>query len=108
MNISKIAAPSGAAGLIAGWTAGAMRVIARSMKRLLPTLIVCLLAGAANAQQFGQQYRFLAGAGAVPCSEFANYYRNDPKMADAMFFSWAQGYISGINNALIRAHEPFY
>jgi hypothetical protein len=37
------------------------------------------------------------GPGTETCAEVAQYYRQDPKLAKALFFSWAQGFLSGVN-----------
>jgi len=37
------------------------------------------------------------GVGAKTCGVFANYYKINPKLADDLYFSWAQGFLSGIN-----------
>jgi hypothetical protein len=39
------------------------------------------------------------GAGAYTCGQFADAYRNDPRGAEDGFFAWAQGYMSGLNEA---------
>jgi hypothetical protein len=37
------------------------------------------------------------GVGTVTCAEFAQNYLRDPKTAELAFFSWAQGFLTGIN-----------
>jgi hypothetical protein len=37
------------------------------------------------------------GIGNKTCAEFGKLYRHDPEMAENVFFSWAQGYLSGAN-----------
>ena len=39
------------------------------------------------------------GDGVLSCAEFANRYRANPDSEDR-FFDWAQGFMSGINDAL--------
>ena len=41
------------------------------------------------------------GWGTVTCTAFANMYRGDPKLVEEHLFDWAQGFMSGINSALI-------
>jgi hypothetical protein len=33
----------------------------------------------------------------MSCSEFAEFYQKEPSRAESVMFSWAQGYMSGIN-----------
>ncbi len=42
----------------------------------------------------------MRGAGLTPCSEFTDLYETDPAAAEAFFYSWAQGLMSGMNVAL--------
>ena len=39
------------------------------------------------------------GAGTKSCAVFARTYKDKPKTADMIYFSWAQGYMSGVNLA---------
>lgn len=41
----------------------------------------------------------MAGAGWVSCAEFAQHYQADPKGTEEYFYAWAQGYMSGLNQA---------
>jgi hypothetical protein len=43
-----------------------------------------------------QQYVSM-GAGTKSCAVFARTYKEKPKSADTIYFSWAQGYMSGVN-----------
>jgi hypothetical protein len=70
------------------------RVTARNMKHAITCFswlgvigVVC----PAEAQTI------LKGPGGVTCGEYAETYRRDPAFADFGFFSWVQGYMSGIN-----------
>ena len=42
------------------------------------------------------------GFGAYSCAEFANLYTEDP-MVENTFFSWAQGFMSGLNHPFLNA-----
>jgi hypothetical protein len=46
------------------------------------------------------------GAGAVSCAEFARMYQGDPVHVEDAFFSWAQGFMSGINLAAVTTQRP--
>jgi hypothetical protein len=41
-----------------------------------------------------------AGLGLVSCAVFAKEYGNSPDYAETMWFSWLQGYMSGMNAVL--------
>jgi hypothetical protein len=41
----------------------------------------------------------VAGAGAYSCAEIAEVFRQNPDQTSAMIFTWAQGYMSGLNVA---------
>jgi hypothetical protein len=62
----------------------------------LGLLVFCFtvtLAGFADAQIIAK------GIGAGSCAEYAQFYRADPHGSDSIFLTWAQGYLSGINEA---------
>ena len=57
---------------------------------------VCLsvIAATAHAEPFSNM-----GIGVLTCAQFVEHYRADPAIEDR-FFDWAQGFMSGINDAL--------
>ena len=46
------------------------------------------------------------GLGASTCAEFAEMYRASPAQTERAFYSWAQGYMSGMNDNLILLKLP--
>jgi hypothetical protein len=42
----------------------------------------------------------VVGRGAETCGSFATTYSRDPQRAEALYYSWAQGYMSGFNFAI--------
>lgn len=42
------------------------------------------------------------GVGTATCAQFAQQFTKNPSLAEAMFFSWAQGYMSGLNELYWR------
>ena len=44
----------------------------------------------------------IAGAGWVSCAEFAQKYQIDPGYTEEYFYAWAQGYMSGLNQAVLQ------
>jgi hypothetical protein len=58
------------------------------------TLMTTISAGAENA---------LWGVGAKTCGIFARNYLINPKLADDLYHSWAQGFMSGLNYAKAEA-----
>jgi hypothetical protein len=45
------------------------------------------------------------GVGSVSCAEFAKMYQGDPDNAELVFFSWAQGFMSGLNMAAMAGEK---
>ncbi len=43
----------------------------------------------------------LAGAGAFPCAEFTDQYKENPRKVEGVYFTWAQGFMSGLNAGLV-------
>ncbi len=44
------------------------------------------------------------GPGTMSCTEFATAYRDNPK-DESLFFSWALGFMSGLNSELLQRGE---
>ena len=65
------------------------------MKRLLLTTIVLAIFIPRNARAVDG---IIGGGGAFTCSEFGKEYKEDPE-SEHMFFTWAQGFMSGLNAA---------
>ena len=63
---------------------------------VLALVLVGLVAAPAGAQQ---EYSIM-GMGASSCAKFGETYRMNPSMAEVIYFSWAQGYLSGLNTGL--------
>lgn len=45
------------------------------------------------------------GPGTMSCADFGSAYRDDPKNAENLFFSWALGFMSGLNTELLEHGE---
>jgi hypothetical protein len=45
------------------------------------------------------------GVGTLTCRQFANMYRGHPELVENVFFTWAQGFMTGVNYAKIAAHS---
>jgi hypothetical protein len=45
------------------------------------------------------------GPGTVSCAEFGKAYHENPKAAENLFFSWALGFMSGLNTELLQHGE---
>ena len=69
--------------------------------RIIPTLAMLLAAGVASAQTKDQLAELgLAGVGATPCREVIAHFgqsEQSRKISELVYLSWAQGFISGIN-----------
>jgi hypothetical protein len=48
----------------------------------------------------------LKGFGSGTCADYANAARLDQTEADLMFFTWAQGYLSGVNMERLLKRQP--
>lgn len=46
------------------------------------------------------------GAGAFTCGQFAEKYRQAPKVVEGIYFGWAQGFMSGLNASTFADHSP--
>lgn len=55
---------------------------------------------------FSEPYMTM-GAGTTSCAHFAKRYASDGATAEIIFFSWAQGYISGINMMSATTNKTF-
>lgn len=42
------------------------------------------------------------GPGNLSCAEFARMYANDPEQTEMVFYAWAEGYMTGLNMALLK------
>lgn len=58
----------------------------------LATLVVLVTAGLGE-----DEVGTIAGAGWVPCGEYAQRYRDNPQGTEDYVHAWAQGYMSGVN-----------
>jgi len=65
---------------------------AKLRRVLTAAFLICANTG--HAEPFSNM-----GIGMLTCAEFVEHYRADPAIEDR-FFDWAQGFISGINDAL--------
>jgi hypothetical protein len=69
-----------------------------TMRSVTLTIIIALMTTiSANAETA------LWGVGAKTCGIFASNYLINPKLADDLYHSWAQGFMSGINYAKMEA-----
>jgi hypothetical protein len=67
------------------------------MKRVTIVAVLLLIPNVGQAQNWTQ----LAGAGMMTCSNFAEAYRQSPDVAEMFYFSWAQGFMSGMNSVYL-------
>jgi len=66
-------------------------------------LVVALGATHATAQE---NKAVLMGVGTTTCAQYADEYRRNPTGADPVFFSWAQGFMSGLNMTQMALKRP--
>jgi hypothetical protein len=71
------------------------------MIRLIPVVaVVWALVSAAVAED-----AVMRGEGTSACQDFVRDYRYEPAFARATFGKWAEGYMSGLNQALAFKHQ---
>ncbi|MGH6817307.1 MAG: hypothetical protein ACREC1_00870 [Methylovirgula sp.] len=75
------------------------------MRRLLAVAFFASMVGMANAGSPPQGQRY--GAGMQSCAQFARLYAANPEITEDLFFSWAQGFISGLNIEALIQNRPF-
>jgi hypothetical protein len=46
----------------------------------------------------------IAGAGTFTCAKYGELYRKSPDAAEAVYYNWAQGFMSGINGVKLAAN----
>ena len=63
---------------------------------------VCVLS---SAMAEGTNFN-VAGAGASTCAQFAQAYATSPDGAEPLYFTWAQGFMSGLNTSAIARKTP--
>jgi len=59
---------------------------------------------ASGTVQAKAQDHTLNGVGATTCAQFASKYGQNPSVIEAVYFSWAQGYMSGLNVGALAFH----
>ncbi|MGB8630218.1 MAG: hypothetical protein WCD69_12635 [Xanthobacteraceae bacterium] len=68
------------------------------MNKILATVALAATCfGVTPAHAADQQWTFM-GVGTETCAQFAREYMKNPEQTDLVFFSWAQGYMSAIND----------
>jgi hypothetical protein len=63
---------------------------------------LCLSLGSSAAEN---DYATM-GLGSASCGKFAEIFRLGPSRAEEEFFDWAQGFMSGLNMALLMNKPP--
>jgi hypothetical protein len=44
----------------------------------------------------------------MSCAQFAKNYASDPERTELIYFSWAQGFMSGYDFAEMREKQPYF
>jgi hypothetical protein len=65
------------------------------------SICVILIAGA-HSSAYAQNSAVIGG-GTATCGQYAESYKRSPANADAVFMSWAQGFLSGWKLSLLKA-----
>jgi hypothetical protein len=69
-----------------------------------PLVAIATICSSAESQASSTESAW-AGIGASSCGEFSEMYRSDPNQAEFMFFSWAQGFMSGLNTGTFNTDK---
>jgi hypothetical protein len=69
---------------------------------VLVTLAIVLSAGKEASSDSDEAS---AGVGSQSCAQFAQQYTATPDPTETLYFTWAQGYMSGFNRGLLLASE---
>jgi hypothetical protein len=48
------------------------------------------------------------GPGTATCAEFGRSFKQTPELTEAMYYSWAQGFMSASNLALLLSKQPVH
>lgn len=70
-------------------------------------IVVFFYSATAFADSTKHESAFI-GAGSLTCAKFAELYRQAPEDAEAIFFQWAQGFMSGLNAAGLIHDTAFH
>ncbi len=69
-------------------------------------VLIGVFAAIGSAQCLAQEeVGTIAGAGWVPCAEFAQLYQQNPKDTETYYFAWAQGYMTGLNDSAVFSRK---
>lgn len=52
------------------------------------------------------QQATLAGLGSLTCGQYAEWYKENPKMVEVVFFEWAQGFMSAVETVTQSLGKP--
>jgi len=77
----------------------------RNLILLFGALLVLLSTAAFSAETSVENTALIMGAGANTCAQFAQQY-GENTAAEVKYFSWVQGFMSGMNSLLNSAKAP--
>jgi hypothetical protein len=72
------------------------------MRTILAVVIMWMLCSAALAEEIS----VIRGVGTGSCAEFASTYNKNATVAELVYDSWGQGFMSGLNAELGSKREP--
>jgi hypothetical protein len=65
--------------------------------RILSTSALVFLSLVLSSPVSAEESNVVSGVGASSCGKFTNSYKENPTRAEALYLSWAQGFMSSIN-----------
>lgn len=79
--------------------------VTRVAAAMTAATLLCLSETPACSQQ-AKNFAF-TGAGALSCAQFGQFYKASPDYNEMLYFTWAQGMMSGLNLAIAARGAPF-
>lgn len=73
------------------------------MKKVATRALIGLFLMHGTAAIAADEPKMGMGVGGQTCGEFADAYRRDPHIAETIYFTWAQGFMSGQNVLVVLA-----
>jgi hypothetical protein len=70
------------------------------MRRIICTTAAALITITSANAEMGA-----VGPGTGTCDNFTRFYLSSPKLAEGLYFSWAQGFLTGVNGIAIAKKD---
>jgi hypothetical protein len=71
-------------------------------------MILFLLSSLTQIAIAEPQHAGILGIGAATCAEFAAAYKQTPELTEAVYYTWAQGFMTGQNSIAFKNKEKVF